>query len=122
MTKLRKYAHLLGKRGRFTNCWGTTLWVLGVHQEHHAIFEDRMEPWLATNTVPVDADGIRPGDILVWRWYESLIHTAVCIGDGRYFHQDSYGGRFYVETYEDITSQWYTYCDQLSHVRCRSVR
>lgn len=109
----------------YGNCWGTTLYMLGVIKEPRFIDSAEMDPWLDKNTKRV----VKPafGDVLVIRRettdcsciYDSapyncggrseycdapgaLMHTAVYIGDGLYWHQRGHCGQFLIESLLDI--------------------
>lgn len=69
------------------NCWGATLFVLGVKTRLYWEDELAMDRWLEENTKEL----YRPrkkGDILVVKdLFGILKHTAVYMGDGKYFHK-----------------------------------
>lgn len=67
------------------NCWGATLFTLGARRKLEWVECREMENWLMENTRPIHRPR-KQGDILVVERYD-LEHTAVYIGDGKYFHK-----------------------------------
>lgn len=69
------------------NCWGGTLYALGQIDELYWVNACDMTDFLEECTVLVDED-IREGDILtLWSEYDGLVHTAVCVRDGVWWHK-----------------------------------
>jgi cell wall-associated NlpC family hydrolase len=71
------------------NCWGATQYALGHRKKYGWVGEQVMWRWLKSKTVLV-SDDHQVGDILVIsdNRYNQLIHTAVYLGDGIWFHKE----------------------------------
>lgn len=99
------YANYRGKTlTSYFNCWGATMYVLGHEKRLTWIDQGTMIEWLDENTkhhcspscrchlrseeefytLP---DNIQPGDILTMWKGDDLVHTAVYIGRGKFFHK-----------------------------------
>jgi hypothetical protein len=69
----------LDKRGKY-NCWGFTAAMLNWVSELKWIDSRTMEHLLQSNSVPVDSDNVRNGDIAVYREEDDYLeHTAIVI-------------------------------------------
>lgn len=81
-----RYANNRYKHPRaYYNCWGATLFVLGHARILQWIECGVMRRWLEENTEPIHRPR-KPGDIVaVYGW--GLEHTAVYLGNGKYFHK-----------------------------------
>ena len=78
------------RKGRFPtwgfNCWGATMFVLNVTARLRWVYEWNMREFLEEETEAV-VDKIQAGDILVmWSGF-NLWHTAVYIGNHKFFHK-----------------------------------
>lgn len=71
------------------NCWGATQYALGERKKYAWITERVMCQWICEKTVKVEKNSLKIGDILVisCNEYNKLIHTAVYIGNGKWFHK-----------------------------------
>lgn len=83
------YAHKKGKNGTSGfNCWGATLFVLGVNDRLEWTRDYVMERFLKHDTEEVkDENDLQMGDILVMREFGRLEHTAVYLRKDTYFHK-----------------------------------
>lgn len=100
--------------GCFCNCWGATMYVLGIWDSYWWVQREEMVPEL--EKLPVIAESeLRPGDIVVWRshWLE---HTAIYVGDGKVWHKPG-GWRAAIDRIEDITEDNGYYYGQVSEYR-----
>ena len=69
----------------YFNCWGATMFVLGGADRLNWLSGWRMQQWLDQNTREIYRPR-KPGDIVaVHAW--GLEHTAVYIGNSKYFHK-----------------------------------
>lgn len=126
--------------GGCSNCWGTTLYTLGTLPKLAFIGGTDMDSWLADNTTRVKRPAF--GDILVIRYGQDgrdcyctdnegnelaaccggedcdqvgeLMHTAVYVGAGLYWHQEGMGGPFLLGTLDDVLC---SYDGDWEHVR-----
>ena len=82
------YANSRGKNGTTDfNCWGATLFVLGMTHRLDWIERYEMEELLDDNAHNIKADERTRGDILAL-WVDGcLIHTAVYMGRNKFFHK-----------------------------------
>jgi len=106
-----KKAHRQGKDGTCEfNCWGTTLFILSQTDKLEWVGSTYMKPFLKNKTMPKVNQGFEKGDILVlWgnAWHSNgvehkeLIHTAVYVGNGKFFHKKGMDESCY-DTLEDV--------------------
>jgi len=80
------------------NCWGATLYCLNMDSELLWIDKEEMTEFLDIHTKEIDdAPNLKVGDILAMyrdddHYYGSgLCHTAVYLGNGKYFHKKGGG-------------------------------
>lgn len=80
-------AHKLAKNGAYQfNCWGATLYALNEISELCWVKVRRMADFLAHNT-ELYSGKLKKADILViWNGKE-LLHTAIYIGGGKFWHK-----------------------------------
>lgn len=70
------------------NCWGATQYALGKRKTYGWVGIQVMETWLHKNTFKIDGEA-QVGDILVIKSKKNffLVHTAVYVGQGVWFHK-----------------------------------
>lgn len=70
------------------NCWGATQYALGQRKRWGWVGAEVMWRWINTKTTPVEGE-LQEGDVLVisCATYNKLIHTAVYMGNGKWFHK-----------------------------------
>lgn len=70
------------------NCYGATRFVLGQAKRLYWTTFSEMQRWLDDNTIKIYRPS-KPGDIVTVHVYRDkwLQHTAVYIGNGKYFHK-----------------------------------
>lgn len=114
ITKNIQNAYSAGSTFAF-NCWGTTLYIQGVLDEPYWVYGKDMSDWLKSNTYYVPENEVKRGDILVMRDREdtsdqtSLVHTAVYLGDGVYFHKSGSAPAEYTSKHGVIDSYYHTH-------------
>lgn len=88
--------HVLGMGNGSTsdyNCWGATMFLVGAKDNLAWVEQIEIGEWLVDNTQPVKRTDIRAGDILALfdrsdeKERMSLVHTAVCVGNGKFLHK-----------------------------------
>lgn len=86
---------LNGTNRKGPNCWNATLLALRFSKNVEYTECRYMEHWLANRTVGISRLYKRKiGDILVIRALDKeLLHTAVYVGDGLYWHKAGYNGK-----------------------------
>lgn len=109
MKKERMYEALeLGERPTWDfNCWGATAYVLDMTDELYWWNHWQMDSLLEHETEDVANKRRRIGDILVLRRVRDglLMHTAVYIGKGMYFHKMG-SNNSSIMTYEQVTREY----------------
>jgi len=86
-----KVAHRKGENGGGDfNCWGATLFVLGVNDELYWADNDEITQFIEEETEEVkDKKNIQEGDILILYYPQStrISHSAVYISKRKLFHK-----------------------------------
>lgn len=83
-----KHAHSISKSNNFDfNCWGTTLYILGETDYLDWVYSEDMIDFLESKTNNISNEDLQIGDILALYSEDYLIHTAVYLGKGLYFHK-----------------------------------
>jgi len=96
-----------------SNCWGTTAYIAKGIPELKFIPEEKAKEFLKTCMRVRGRGKHRFGDIIAiyannegaakfWGRKGSLLHTAICVGRGIYFHQQGAHGEFKVGTLEEL--------------------
>lgn len=81
------HANNRGKHSTYDfNCWGATLYVLGDRDRLKWVDHREMDEFLVEETEPIYRPA-KKGDILTVSVWGRLTHTAVYMGNGRYFHK-----------------------------------
>lgn len=110
-----KQAHDLAKDNweETFNCWGATLFALGQIEELEWTDCQYMTEFLDNETEEINKGEIKIGDILaMYDWYDGdyrLIHTAVYIGNGKFWHKCG-GSQSYYHSEVDVLNS-YNYDD-----------
>ena len=89
-----KIAHKEGIEGEIDfNCWGATLFVLGIVEELYWVENSEIEEFIDNETEEVDKKDIRAGDVLVLYYGGSsrISHTAIFISKIKLFHKPGNG-------------------------------
>jgi len=103
------------------NCWGTTMWMLGVKREPEFLSGTAMHDWLIANARLVRKP--RFGDVLVLRApdlstamhddgnpepisNDRIRHTCVMVGPDLYWHQIGYGGQYALQTLAEVQLEY----------------
>ena len=84
-----RYANNEGNHagGGYFNCWGSTLYLLGLSDKLEWVERGMMDRFLHHKTKKVDKSKIMRGDIFAM-WHRGYLeHTAVYLGNGRYFQK-----------------------------------
>ncbi len=110
------------------NCWGTTLYCLGaLNGKLRNLQADETWAWLTLYTKRISKwNGVRKrsfGDILIITnksaWYHHLVHTALYLGDGLYFHQQGYEGKWLIGSLKEIQG---IYTGEFYHVKANDKK
>lgn len=115
----KKVTKLLNSFPQGSNCWGTTLFVLGQQKNRKAVTALVMDSFIKIYTKKIKKPQV--GDILVLRYKSDssaqrsednhyalcrearlLSHTAIYIGQGKYLHQAGYGGPIREDTLKEV--------------------
>ncbi len=83
---------LNGTNARGPNCWNATLLFHGVTNEIEFTTESEMKHWLESECRPIKGRCIKFGDVLVMKRGAELIHTAVYLKHGKYWHKPGCNG------------------------------
>ncbi len=106
------------------NCWNATQIFHDESVEQRYTDESEMLMWLQENTTEISEDDIQFGDILVMHGHpifgDELVHTAVYLGNGLYFHK---GGFDKNKPYEIVCRSGigYSYAEKCWYVRVNST-
>lgn len=86
----------LGKRGSNSNCWATTLYSVGAIKKLRYISSGNITKWIKDNTIKRRRRKPKRGDIIVFTvgllFKKKIVHTAIYLGNGVYFHQRGWRG------------------------------
>lgn len=108
VSNLNKTVKLSKKYTWDFNCWGATQYILDKNPELEWIDKEAMEEFLDDNTVIIEKEDLKRGDILCLYDSIGLSHTAVYIRNGVYFHKKGCNNGEYA-TLESITDIYYNY-------------
>lgn len=85
-----RHGHSLAKEkydSRF-NCWGATLYGLGIINNLEWVLQHDMENFLEEDTMLINENELQRGDILaLYNEYGGIEHTALYIGKGVFWHK-----------------------------------
>ena len=92
-TRVDHVLNMAGSSTRDFNCWGATMFIEQAKDRLGWVENQEIGEWLQDNYLPIDKAKVQQGDILALFDRDEvakclhLVHTAVCIGGGRYVHK-----------------------------------
>lgn len=96
------------------NCWGTTRYCTGAQEQHVFAGEYEVVSWLETNTQMIPGSELRVGDVVaLWRdtpggdrSIYTIVHTALYVGGGLWWHQRGWYGPMLLESLDQVTDHY----------------
>lgn len=95
---------LIGKDTHGPNCWNATQMYFNDEVYPKFVTREAMNSWLKAHTLEVER--LQPGDILVFRDGDELVHTAVALSTRTFFHKKGSGGLYEITSKIDIIREY----------------
>ena len=118
---------LIGKRPQHVNCHGATLWFTHQTNELDGVEPGDMIYFIETETTPVKGLPCIGDIVTFWQDFipslegRLLQHTAVYIGEGKFFHKGDYHRAFGIYTLNEIYRDKTLRCSYHEFVRPKGV-
>ncbi len=93
---------LIGYEEFGPNCWNATMMWHDQFERRRCVNPDEMEDWMNYNTTDIRFNERQYGDIMVFRLYGELVHTAIWMDSDTVFHKIGFAGPWVVQSSEQF--------------------
>ena len=98
----KQVKNLIGEYDHGPNCWNATMMWHEPSEPIGYTSHIDMEYWLSNLTCPISEADIRNGDIVIFRLFDELVHTAILVDNDTFFHKIGFSGPWVLQSREQL--------------------